>query len=118
LNSLIKKISNEVPSSDLENMSSLEVFRFLDVTKIISNIDAYIVFIQDLDKIFHIIKKIKNNYTIKILHEKKECQRLLEVFPKLTNELNILKGEWNNLKSSTKLNIKDFSGYKLQLLTT
>lgn len=32
LNLLIKKISNEVPNSDMENMNSLEVFRFLDIT--------------------------------------------------------------------------------------
>lgn len=71
-----------------------------------------------MEKIVYIIKKIKKHYTIKILHEKKECQRLLEAFPKLTNELNILKGELENLKSLTKLNIKDYSGYKLQLLST
>jgi len=28
LSSLIKEISNEVPNSDMENMNSLEVFRF------------------------------------------------------------------------------------------
>jgi len=33
LNSLIQKISNEVPNSDMENMSSLEVFRFLNILK-------------------------------------------------------------------------------------
>jgi len=69
-----------------------------------------------LDKVFHIVKEIKKNYNIKISHEKKEHQRLLEAFPKLTNELNVLKGEWKNLKSSTKLNFKNYSGYKLQLL--
>ncbi|XP_060863531.1 uncharacterized protein LOC132940124 [Metopolophium dirhodum] len=86
LNSLIKEISNEVSNSDMENMNSLE----------------------DLEKIVYIIKKIKNKYAIKILHKKKQCHRLLEAFPKLTNELNILKGKWENLKYSTELNIKDY----------
>lgn len=75
-------------------------------------------FIQDLDKIFYIISKIKKNCDIKVLQEKKECQRLIEVLPKLTNELKTLKGEWENFKSSTELNIKDYSGYKLQQLST
>ncbi|KAL4097405.1 hypothetical protein QTP88_022191 [Uroleucon formosanum] len=87
LNLLIKKISNEVPNSDMESMNSLE----------------------DLEKIVYIIKKIKKNYSIKILHKKEQYHRLLEAFPKLTNELNILKGEWENLKYSTELNIKDYS---------
>lgn len=78
----------------------------------------FLFFIQDLEKIVYIIKKIKNKYATKISHEKKQCHRLLEAFPKLTNELNILKGEWENLKYSTELTIKHYSGYKLQLLPT
>lgn len=116
LNSLIQKISTEVPNSDMENMSYLEVFRFLNITKKINNDASFFFFIQGLDKVYHVVKEIKKNYTIQILHEKKEHQRLLEAFPKLTNELNVLKGEWKNLKSSTKLNLKNYSGYKLQLL--
>ncbi|XP_060840140.1 leucine-rich repeat-containing protein 45-like isoform X2 [Rhopalosiphum padi] len=86
LNSLITKISNEIPNSDMEYMN-----------------------LEDLDKIFYIISKIKKNCDIKVLQEKKECQRLIEVLPKLTNELKTLKGEWENFKSSTELNIKDYS---------
>lgn len=33
LNSLIKKISNEIPNSDMENLNNSEVFRLLDITK-------------------------------------------------------------------------------------
>uniref|UniRef100_A0A2S2P9T1 Leucine-rich repeat-containing protein n=2 Tax=Schizaphis graminum TaxID=13262 RepID=A0A2S2P9T1_SCHGA len=87
LNSLITKISNEIPNSDMENMNYLE----------------------DLDKIFYIISKIKKNCDIKVLQEKKKYQRLVEALPKLTNGLKILKGELENFKSSTELNIKDFS---------
>ncbi|XP_026815464.1 girdin-like [Rhopalosiphum maidis] len=86
LKSLITKISNEIPNSHMENMN-----------------------LEDLDKIFYIISKIKKNCDIKVLQEKKECQRLVEALPKLTNELKTLKEEWENFKSSTELNIKDYS---------
>lgn len=72
-------------------------------------------FIQDLEKIVYIIKKIKKNYTIKIAQEKKDSQQILEALPKITNELNTLKGECKNLKFSTELNIKEYSGYKIQI---
>ncbi|KAF0751595.1 girdin-like [Aphis craccivora] len=87
LNSLIKKISNEIPNSDMENLNNSE----------------------DSDKIFYIISKIKKNCIIEVLQEKKKCQQLVENLLKLTNELKTLKEEWQHFKSSTELNIKDYS---------
>lgn len=66
-----------------------------------------------MDKIFYIVSKIKENCTIEVLQEKKKCQNLVEDLLKLSNELKTLKEEWQNFKSSTELNIKDYSGYKL-----
>ncbi|XP_050057603.1 leucine-rich repeat-containing protein 45-like isoform X2 [Aphis gossypii] len=87
LNLLIKKISNEIPNSDMENMN----------------------YPEDLDKIFYIVSKIKENCIIEVLQEKKKCQQLVENLLKLTNELKTLKEEWQHFKSSTELNIKDYS---------
>lgn len=63
-----------------------------------------------MDKIIYIINQIKKNYTNSCLKEIQLNKQLLESVPKLSNELNVMKSDLRNLKSSIKMEAKNYSG--------
>lgn len=63
-----------------------------------------------MDKIIFIINQMKKKYSNSCMKEIQLNKQLLESVPKLSNELNVIKSELRNLKSSIEMEIKNYSG--------
>lgn len=63
-----------------------------------------------MEKIIYIIKRVKKKYTNKYVKKTQMNKTLLDTLPILTNELNTIKEELQNLKTSIKNEINNCSG--------
>lgn len=63
-----------------------------------------------MDKIIYIVGHIKKRHNEQILKETEVRQNILKTLSKLTNELKAIKEELTNFKSSTKIELNDYSG--------
>lgn len=63
-----------------------------------------------MEKIIYIIKQVKKKYSNKYVKKTQVNKTLLDRLPALTNELNIIKEDLQNLKTSIKNEINNCSG--------
>lgn len=63
-----------------------------------------------MEKVIYIIKQIKTKCTNKYVKKTQMNKTLLDTLPILTNELKTIKEELQNLKTSIKNEINNYSG--------